>query len=89
MSVITARNEDTKALTTQLQHFSIINLDTTKEFNKIRVSATQIHLLYYVSSVTIGIFYSTYTQVSQSLVPVLSKNDSHDENKDELLYYDV
>ena len=43
-----------KSTDDRLEHFLRINLQTMK-FNKIRVSAAQIHLLHDVSSVTIGI----------------------------------
>jgi hypothetical protein len=51
------------------------------KFNKIRVSAAQIHLLHDVSSVTIGI------EIQRILLRIIiqscSRNESHDENNND------
>jgi hypothetical protein len=53
------------------------------KFNKICVSAAQIHLLHDVSSVTIGIEIQRILQASYYYPQSCSRNDSHDENNND------
>jgi hypothetical protein len=53
------------------------------KFNKICVSAAQIHLLHDVSSVTIGIEIQHILQASYYYPQSCSRNESHDENNND------
>lgn len=53
------------------------------KFNKICVSAAQIHLLHDVSSVTIGIEIQHILQASYYYPHFCSRNESHDENNND------